>query len=60
MSLKRRIFEQFVFDQQKGGGNRPVINLMDLNRLIACKHFQDGRFALSEVGVAKKGITCAN
>ena len=57
--LKRGIFEQFVSDQQKKWREPTSHKFEGSESVNSQQTLQDGRFALFEVYVAKKGITCA-
>ena len=58
LSLKRRIFEQLVSDQQKRW-REPTSHKFEGSKLVhSPQTLQDGRFALSEVCVTKRGFVC--
>ena len=60
LSLKRGIFEQFVSDQQKRG-REPTSHKFEGSELVhSLQTLQDGRFALPEICVAKKGLYVQN
>ena len=54
MSLKKGIFEQFVSDQQKRWRELTSHKFEGSESAHSLQTPQDGRFALSEVRVAKK------
>ena len=60
LSLKRGVFEQFLCDRQKRWREPASHKFEGSESVHSLQVFQDGRFALSEVCVAKKGLHVQN